>query len=286
MLLCCLAFVLGACRHYDIPGMLFPMSAGVARRFEHSMAYNASVAERMIELSEDEYVINMAGDIHMEEHSARLDSFLSITRNNPLTACNFFLGDLVEVKGAYIHVMKALQSHYQQDGDTVFVLAGNHDLFFRQWESFVNCFGSSTYTVSVKTPLAQDLIVCLETASGTLGRLQSEWLADVLENLRSGYRHCMVMMHTNLFDTDNSQFPSGNLPLTETCQLTDLFQRYDVDVCVQAHDHFVENILFKEVQYVVVPPLKMETEPYGYLRMKVSGESLKTEIVEGLPQAG
>ncbi len=274
--------LLTSCQELDILGLIIPCQYDAEERFHQSMAYNERLGDLVLELPHDGYHINVAGDIHVVDETARLDSFLFLTRQDSLTACNLFLGDIVSVNEAYPLVYERLQEHYRQGGDTVFTIAGNHELYYNGWPLYLKYFGSSIYTVSLRTPEAQDLIICLESTTSTLGKYQNEWLLHVLKEIRPQYRYCIVATHANFFDTDNSNLFGSNPPVNEVLRLTDLFQTYHVDACLQAHDHRAEYLYFKGVRYVQTNPLKMGAEPHGYLQIKADAEDLKIEIVDRL----
>lgn len=280
-----LLLLLASCQELDMRGLIIPCAYDADERFAQSMACNQAKGELSVDMPSDEYHIYVAGDLHLVDDVTRVDSFLALTRPDPLTACHLFTGDLVSVPEAYPLLQASLQRHYQQGGDTVFTIAGNHEFYFDGWPLYLKNFGSSTYTLRINTPVASDLIICLESSTSSLGKSQSEWLLRVLKEERPKYRYCVVATHANFFDTDNSNFFGSNPPLTEVYQLMDIFQEYKVDVCLQAHDHHAEDVYFKGVRYVQTDPLKMDAEPHGYLQIAVDASSIKTEIVEGLRPA-
>ena len=147
--------------------------------------------------------------------------YTKITNSNLDILFSTILGDITDQIGG---LQIAYDSINNNKGDaTMRILAGNHDTYFDQWSEYYELFGSSTYFFVVKTPTTSDLFIALETASGTLGKLQKKWLEDTLKEKRSQHRYCFILTHTNFFDTDLSQFPSGNFPLEETAFLTNIF---------------------------------------------------------------
>lgn len=282
LILAFLMLFLVSCQELDMRGLIIPCAYDADERFAQSMACNRAKGELSIQLPVDEYHIYVAGDLHLTDDATRVDSFSALTRPNPLTACCLLIGDLVSSHESYPLLQERLQAHYQQAGDTVFTIAGNHDLYYDGWPKYLEYFGSSTYTLRINTPMASDLIICLESSTSSLGKSQSEWLLRVLQEERPKYRYCIVATHANFFDTDNSNFFGSNPPLTDVYRLMDMFQEHRVDVCLQAHDHHAEDVYFKGVRYVQTNPLKMEAEPHGYMQIKVDADNIKTEIVEGL----
>lgn len=112
--------LLTSCQELDILGLIIPCQYDAEERFHQSMACNERLGDLVLELPHDGYHIHVAGDIHVVDETARLDSFLFLTRQDSLTACNLFLGDIVSVNEAYPLVYERLQEHYRQGGDTVF----------------------------------------------------------------------------------------------------------------------------------------------------------------------
>ena len=54
--------------------------------------------------------------------------------------------------------MYAIRSYYEDSVEKpVFLITGNHDLFFDGWKTFYEFFGSSTYYFTVSTPEVPDL---------------------------------------------------------------------------------------------------------------------------------
>ncbi len=102
-----------------------------------------------------------------------------------------------------------------------FLTVGNHDLYFNGWKEFYARFGASVYYFTVKTPLASDLFICLDTGSGTLGEKQMKWLTKLLASERKKYRHCVVFTHVNFFRTRHTG--STNPPVEELQLLMDCF---------------------------------------------------------------
>lgn len=104
------------------------------------------------------------------------------------------------------------------------------------------------------------------TATGTLGRKQTEWFRSFLTEKREDYRHCIILTHTNLFYTDNSQTTSGNMPIEEVYSLLDLLGRHKVSLVLQGHDHYRED----HIRYTVLGTIKDESSSPEYLKLNVS----------------
>ena len=135
--------------------------------------------------------------------------------------------------------------------------------------------GPSVYWFEVSYGSGKDLFITLDSASGTLGRKQMEWLKELLAIRRSDYRHCVVFTHTNIFYTDNSQTGSGNMAMEETCVLTDLLARHNVTLCLQGHDHSREDLTFGGVRYTIVGTIRDEVDNPEYLIIRLSDSGVE-----------
>ena len=120
----------------------------------------------------------------------------------------------------------------------------------------------------------QDLYITLDTATGTLGRKQTEWFRSFIEKNRSRYRHCVILTHTNFFYTDNSQTTSGNMPIEEFFSLIDFLGEHDVSLVLQGHDHYREELVYENVNYTVVGAIADKCKSPEYLKIEVTPEKL------------
>ena len=184
--------------------------------------------------------------------------------------------DVVDMKGLIAptgDVVKTLPSYVEaiENTDTpIFSLIGNHDLYFSGWNEFYRLLGASVYWFEVKSGTTCDLFIALDSASGTLGKKQMKWLRELLTVERGRYRHCVVLTHTNLFYTDNSQTGSGNMTMEETAILTNLFSKKRVTLCLQGHDHYREDLTFGGVRYTIVGTIRDDFEKPEFLTILVS----------------
>lgn len=241
-----------ACDKYDIQGFFIsPSKERVNERFEQSIAYNKKHQEdTLIIANSDEYQFCAAADFHVKNTANTLSRYIKLTANTPSILFSSILGDITDQKGG---LSIAFDSICNNKGNSIIrVLAGNHDLYFNQWHEYYQLFGSSTYFFIVKTPNTSDLFIALESTSGSLGKLQKEWLENILTEKRPQHRYCIVLTHTNFFDTDFSQFPSGNFSLEETAFLTNLFSKHNVDMIINGHDHTYDYTELNGVEYLTL----------------------------------
>lgn len=261
-----------SCNEKDVVGIFFGQSCNVEERFKES-APKGFIKE--IEASKDDYQVYVVTDLHIGDKTPRLDAFVeafvSDKEAEPFCLC---LGDLVKIKGRMKIAREAFQPIFDA-GKQLFISIGNHDISFSQWEEYKGYFNTSVYQFTVLTPSqGKDLFICLDSAEGSLGRNQREWLEDILEDaVKESYRNIIVFTHTHFFKIDSSQEMSGNFNLEETYYLLDLFDRYGVDYVLTGHDHFYEKTVFRNVCYYTLNSLS-ETEKKGSYYVFTFGRSL------------
>ena len=266
-----------ACDKYDIQGFFVsPSKERVNERFEQSIAYNEQHQNDTLIVTEKEnYRFYVAADVHVKTTAKHLALFLDDTSKDENSLYAIILGDITDQKNGLQIAYDTIENH--KGNSIIRTVVGNHDIYFDQWSEFYSLFGSSTYYFVVKTPTASDLFIALDSSCGSLGKKQMDWLYQILEEKRSQYRHCIVMTHTNFFDREMSQFPSGNFSIEETAMLTDLFTRNNVNLVISGHDHTNENLIFNNVTYLVLDDIQdLDNEP-TYFIVDVTNENVSFE---------
>lgn len=276
LIIATIALTIG-CDKYDLQGFFVsPSKERVNERFEQSVDYNSKHLEDTLIISNsDEYLFCTAADFHTKATANNLAKYIRNTTNNPSILFTSILGDITDQKGG---LPIAFDSINNNKGNSIIrTLAGNHDLYFDQWQEFYKLFGSSTYFFVIKTPNTSDLFIALETTSGTLGKLQKKWLEDILEEKRNQHRYCVVLTHTNFFDTDLSQFPSGNFSLEETAFLTNIFSKHNVNIVINGHDHTYDYSEINGVKYLTLEDAQdLDPEP-SYFTINVTHNEITFE---------
>jgi predicted phosphodiesterase len=242
------------------------------QRFLQSMQWNNSHSYKEISVSDDNYFMLAAGDIHVGG-TKNLDSIFKVGVTTKASAI-VMAGDLTTGQSAdYAEFEKHLPGN---DIMPTFLIAGNHDLFHQGWSDFRNRFGSSSYLFTVKTPIATDLYICLETGGGTLGDKQLDWLRNILETERSDYRHCVVFTHNNFFRTRHTD--STNPPVEELEVLLQLFTLHKVEMVITGHDHMKDLVEFCNTKYIIMDALKDGVSNAGYFRIGVENGKIMYEF--------
>jgi predicted phosphodiesterase len=164
--------------------------------------------------------------------------------------------------------------------DTMMLVAGNHDICFKQWNAFLETYKTSVYYFIVETPLKQrDLFIMYDSADGTLGKNQLKWLQNTLEwASQQNFRHIVAGSHTHFFMRDNSQGIATNYSIEETYTLLRLFQSYGVDILFTGHSHSREVTLFDELTCIIVDSMTDKDKKPAYL-IATMGETIDYEFV-------
>ena len=273
--------ILTSCDTVDFKGLFVPTGDSVDSRFEQSISLNNNQAVATIE-AEDSYLFYVCTDPHIDDSYRNLRNFSTLLRNDSTALFGIVLGDCIERRNAMPNYVEAIE--YIQDIQTyntlIFSLIGNHDLYFNGWEDYYRLLGASVYWFEVKFSTGSDLFISLDSANGTLGKRQLNWLREFLAAERNKYRHCIIFTHNNLFYTDNSQTGSGNMPLEETAVLTDLFSRYNVTACFQGHDHYREDLMFSGVRYTVIGTIRDDSASPEFLMVRMSNNGTDYQWVK------
>ena len=264
--------------HFQFKGFLMPTGDAVDRRFNESMEMHQDLKLETVP-AQDEYSFYVATDPHVNKTHENLSIFNDAMRNDMSASFGVVLGDCIDVKDNLPKYLEALayDSEKHSADPRIFHITGNHDLYFDGWDDFKNQIGPSVYWFDVIFSGGKDLFISLDSATGTLGNLQTRWLRSFLSENRQDYRHCIILTHVNIFYTDNSQVTSGNLPIEETYSLIDFFGRQNVTLVLQGHDHHREDLTYDNVRYTVLGTIKDGTEIPEYLIVHVDKEGARLE---------
>lgn len=258
-----MVFGLAGCYTID-PSGFFVTDTNANQRFAESMVWNGTHPDRDITLTTDNYSVFNLSDCHLGS-ADNLDSLFQIAMDTGAVAV-FAAGDLTT---GHEEDFQNYAAHLP-DPDTlpVFSVAGNHDLYFDSWAAYLENIGSSTYFISVTTPVAKDLYIFLDTGSGTLGTSQMSWLEGLLQTERLDYRHCIIVTHNNLLRIRHTL--STTPMLEEVHVLMDLCVEHDVNMVITGHDHVQYDELFGKTRHITLDALVDE----GYMDLRIEGDSI------------
>ena len=235
----------------DMKGMFSPNGEPIPVRFAQSMAYNDSVGEIHLSMPSPDYTIYMCSDSHITRKKHKnLDYFIAQYNAAAAPKLALHLGDLIDAQKNF----PCADSILNLANDKLFITPGNHDIYFKQWEIYRSFFHSSVYWFDTNCGDTKlELFICLDSAEGTLGIDQMNWLRSLLaEKSKEGYRRIIVFTHTHLWKLDGSQGHTSNMAMEDTYELTSLLAQYGVSYYWSGHQHARQTVLFKGVNYMVL----------------------------------
>ena len=268
----------------DMAGMFAGSSPTIDKRFEQSMEYNQQAGYATIQALTDDYHVYVCTDSHIHQTRKRWEYFIEAYRADELCPLAVHLGDIIDATTDFGYIEEALApqalSAELAKQDTLMAVCGNHDIYFKQWGQFVKTFKTSSYYFIVETPSgAKDLFVVYDSADGTIGSKQLQWLRETLVWAESQtFRHIIACTHTHFFKRDGSQGHTSNYTLEETYALLNLLTEHGVEMLWSGHDHSREITQVKDMTCIIVDSMKDEDkEPY-YMLVSM-GEKIDYEFV-------
>lgn len=268
--------------NYDLAGFLNSTSPDVSKRFEQSMAYNDSVGVPAVVVPSADYRVYVCTDSHIDSIPTNLTTFVQAAAADTLCPLLLHLGDLVNAQGHIPYAVSLLPPNHSPL--TTFLALGNHDIYFNQWDEWRSYFGSSVYWFYTMLPdsTVLDRFICLDSAEGTIGTAQLQWLRELLTGngsqsstlnaQHSSFRHTIVFTHTHLFRRDHSQSHTSNYAIEETYELTSLLEQGGVDMYWCGHDHSREITDYAGFTSIVVDAIEDHYPPAFYMVATLSDQ--------------
>lgn len=270
--------------NYDLAGFLNGTSPEVSTRFEQSIAYNDSVGVPTVVVPSADYRVYVCTDSHIDSIPTNLTTFVQAAAADTLCPFALHLGDLVNAQGHIPYAVSLLTPN--QSPLTTFLALGNHDIYFNQWDEWRSYFGTSVYWFYTMLPdsTVLDRFICLDSAEGTLGTAQLQWLRELLtencsqpatlnaQHSSSPFRHTIVFTHTHFFRRDHSQEHTSNYAIEETYELTSLLEQGGVDMYWCGHDHSREITDYAGFTSIVVDAIEDHYPPAFYMVATLSGQ--------------
>lgn len=253
-----------SCNRLDVLGMVVNRS-DTEERVADWLDYDAQHGMPVIDNVPDDYVFYACSDSHYSARDSirpqgdndRLYQFITNMRNDSTALFAIHAGDLVNESGetGFRMTEEALRFNAttQEEDKPCFFVMGNHDVYFDCAPYFKQYFHTSTYSLVVNTISGKkDLFLFLDSANGTHGGRQMEWLEEQLSH-RTEYRYCFVISHNWLFRTtyNPTTTPAANLPENEQYYFMDLMSRNNVDMVIMGHFHYRDTKTFGGVPYVM-----------------------------------
>ncbi len=278
-------FAMTACgpeARLDIPGMFSGSSPKIDDRFEQSQEYNKQRGEIVIQAPVDNYRVYVCTDTHVTKTQVLWTKFIETYRTDMLCPVAVHLGDIIDAQNYFDEMYSAYEAvpYNPLKRDTLMAIAGNHDIYFKQWPKFLEIFKTCCYYFIVETPSGnRDLFICYDSADGTLGSKQLTWLRETLEWAdKEKFRHIIGCTHTHLFKRDTSQGHTSNYTLEETYALLNLLTKHNVKMVWSGHDHSREITKVKGMTCIVVDSMKDEDKKPFYMLVTM-GDHIDYEFV-------
>ena len=253
---CLLLVACGPEFRLDLMGTIIGSSPRIDQRLADSEKYNATHPFATLKAPVEDYQVYVCTDTHITTDVARWQSFIQAYHTDLLCPVAIHLGDVVDAQNHFDEMYAAFAAvpAHPTKHDTLMVVAGNHDICFSQWPAFLETFKTSTYYFTVTTPSGQkDLYLMFDTADGTVGKKQLDWLRSTLEwASKEGFRHIVACTHTHFFMRDGTQGVATNFSIEETYALLNLFESYGVDMVWTGHDHSREVTCYKGMTCIIV----------------------------------
>lgn len=263
--------------------MLVSRSDGPDKRFEQSMVYDGSHSPLEIKAADENYRLYLFSDVHVENSTKNLDDIVRIFHSDRSSPVCLFLGDFISGKRGFSRIQESIKPVMESNVDTILCTPGNHDIQFGQWSEYASIFKTSCYTFAVVTPSGwKDIYVCMDSASGTVGRKQMAWLRNTLhEAYGTRHRHIILFTHTHFFKTDAlSQGLQGNYNMEETYDLLRLFSECGVNVVFTGHKHHRCDNTYGGVRYVTLDAAADSAQKAYYAIADISRAEIKLNFIK------
>jgi hypothetical protein len=173
---------------------------------------------------------------------------------------------------------------YQLDrvGIPYYATIGNHDLYQAgAWERFKDEYGPSCYQVVIADRIK---LLFLDTADGTLGPTQFDWLETELRDDRFVK---LVLTHFPVYYGERLALARLASP-AERAKVQSLLQRFGVFAWCAGHIHGLRHIQVGTVYHLTCGAMASDLDygDPGYLLLTFADDSLSWEFVDLRPQAG
>ena len=260
--------------------------------YEYKLDEDINVVER----NKNGYSFLVGSDSHIANDVGRMKEMFQIgLDNNDLLLCH--LGDIADTKPEYYinlqnciydakaeyvikyydfdletgkYFRKDNPDHYGRDYRDIqfpfFPVVGNHDLTHNGWALWSNIFGSSFYEFAVIAGEDEngnyilDHFIFLDTASGTLGKLQVDLIEQGVLDGNNRYRHTFIFGHTNIFLPSSMEFAS-TFPREQTYFLLKQFDKWNASIVFCGHVHKWDEQVFNGVYFLTLDSMSERNSP-------------------------
>jgi 3',5'-cyclic AMP phosphodiesterase CpdA len=217
----------------------------------------------------DEFSFIIIADLHIRGSNRNMTLLKDkITDNDRFV---LLAGDLTQC--GYEEDFITLTNYERELGIPFYYTLGNHDVYFGGWEYAKRIIGQSSYTFA-----AGNLrIISIDSANGTLGALQLQWLENVLDKMTEDY--CLIFTHFHFFNSHLLEFQQYT-DIEEIYYLMHLFERSGVDWVVMGHSHKHDARLVNGVLYLVSDAFVDKGRGGKYIRATFGENGLSYKVLE------
>lgn len=224
----------------------------------------------------DHFTFAAVADLHIASHdTSRLQRILTAA-----TAENdsfiILLGDIVD-KGAQDDFL-AVQSALHDAGfdGKVFPMLGNHDVFNNGWAYYKQIFGPNYYRFAV----GNSTFFAMDTADGTLGAEQMDWLENQLESLPAGGNTFFLSHYLPVIPGQRTYLKLADQ--NEALHLMKLALNHGVSAWLGGHYHSYIQEVIDGVTYVVAggggERRMAPVSDYFFVQVSVSGRDVSVKM--------
>lgn len=174
-------------------------------------------------------------------------------------------GDVAQQGAAEDYVY--LKVDLNKIGLPYYAVPGNHDLYYGGWENFKTHMGRNCFTFVA----GNTRFIGLDSASGSLGQSQMNWLENVLKNKTEV--HTVVFTHMEFFNPSLGQLQQFT-DIEEIYHLMYIFENNEVDMVISGHSH--QNLIHEinGVRYINFEDFADKGSIASYGRIFISNDNI------------
>jgi len=261
--------LLAGCARFDGSSWVSRASNDVDRRFRASLDELPSPRSPRLP-SSGPWSFLVVSDLHSwDEVPATFAELEAVLEEHPVDFL-FQLGDLADA--GYSSEFAAGKRGFDALGLPVYWAMGNHDVYHEGWSSYRVAFGPSVYEMRVEG----SVFLVLDTAGGTLGVPQRQWLGERLEQA-AGADHIFVLTHYPIWPgafAHVGQIASQQ----EVYDLFDLFRQHEVRAHISGHTHAYANSQLGDLELFTVASMSEGAPDRAALRVTVDGAEVRYAV--------
>lgn len=178
------------------------------------------------------------------------------------------LGDIVQ--NGYKEAYDLAKDDFDKSKIPIYPIIGNHDIFNNGWNIYKKVMGRSIYNFTI----GKTLFIFIDTANGTLGSYQKDWLEKRLDD--SNHDNIFVFSHYSPTDQEWQTYVEWSYP-EERYYLIDLFDKQNVDYMFCGHLHNNDRKKIRGVEYVVLKNMN-SGEDDVYLIVTINGKNIDLKL--------